>query len=122
MTVETEDLTRVIQRSSDLAVETARTLVDTAYVAPRQALELGQSVTRAMDANQQLSRDLTEKLVRQSFEAQTLWWQFFQSSMRLAFDSFTRATETGVAAGREQERIITAQTAAAEKSTVAAAQ
>jgi hypothetical protein len=121
MTVETEDVTRVMQRSNDLAVEAAKTLIDAAYIAPRQALELGQSAVRAMDANQQLSRDLTEKLVRQTFEAQTLWWQVFRTSMRLTFETFARATESGMAASREQERIVTADSATAEKRTAAAA-
>lgn len=117
MTIETEEVTRVTQRSNDLLVEAAKTLIDSAYVAPRQALELSQSVASAMDANQELSRALSEKLVRQSVEAQTLWWQFFQTSIGLTLETVTRVSEIGLAASRDQERVITGQTVTTEKRT-----
>jgi len=121
MAIETEEVTRVIQRGNDLAVEATQALVDGAYIAPRQTLELGQAALRTVEANHQATRDLTEKLVRQTFETQALWWRFFQTTLRLSAETFTRAAEVGLAAGREEERIITAQTAAIEKRAAAAA-
>jgi len=100
MSIETEEVVATAERSSDLAMETAQTLIDSVYFAPRQTIELSQAMLRTIEANQQTGHDLAGTLVKQTLEAQTRWWQFLQESVQTATDTFARVTEASLNGAR----------------------
>lgn len=120
MSIETEEVVDTAERSGDLVMETAQTLIDSAYLAPRQTIELSQAILHTMEANQQAGRDLAGTLVKQTLEAQTLWWQFLQESVQTTTDALARVTEASFNGARAEGGASAPRTVSTEKRVVAA--
>jgi hypothetical protein len=80
-------------RFNDLAIESAQSVVDSAYLAQRQNAEFLQSWLQALEANQQRTRELAGKLIGQMQEGQSLWLQFSQELFRNNLEAFTKAAQ-----------------------------
>lgn len=121
MTIEREEIVTAMERSSDLAIESAQSLVDSAYLAQRQALQLNQAVLNTIEANHQATRDLAGKLVRQTLEGQGLWWQFVRESFLTTADFYARATRSALDEANRDLTTASREVQAAEKRTAATA-
>lgn len=94
-TKNTKENDTVVDRMNDLAVESAQTFVDAAYLAQRQSAQLLQAWMNSLDNTQQSQREIAGRLVQQAQEAQNLLQQYVQQSFRTGVDTVTRATQTG---------------------------
>lgn len=92
----------VIDRLNNLAVESSLNTIDGVYTVQRQNLQFFQSYVETAQANQQIYRDLATKLVKQSQEAQSLWFQYWQDAFRTNVDRFTAAAQSGLKEVSEQ--------------------
>jgi hypothetical protein len=78
----------VIERVTALGVESTGTFMRSSTAAQQQSAELVQSWFRALDANQQVSQEITLRLVQQFSEASATWQRFLLSAAQTV-DPFT---------------------------------
>jgi hypothetical protein len=76
------------QRISSLNVDSATTLIDGAYTAQTQGVQLADAWLKVVAENQKVTRDLFVTLLKQATEAQGLWSEYVRESYRTNFDRF----------------------------------
>lgn len=74
--------TSTINRMNDLAVETTNTVVEGALLAQRQGVAVAQSVLNNLQQNQEANRTIATTMIKQAQEAQQLWAELAQESVR----------------------------------------
>ena len=84
----------VVNRMSNLAVESTQTLVDAAYLSQQQSAQLLQAWLNTLDATQKTQREIAAKLVKQAQEAQSLLQQFVRESLQSNVETFTKTTKS----------------------------
>jgi hypothetical protein len=91
-----------IDRVNSLLRESTETAFDTAALVQRQNLQLLQTWANALETNQQTFRGLTLRAIGQIQEAQRLWVDLAQESIKTGVETATNAAETGIKEASEQ--------------------
>jgi hypothetical protein len=81
-------------RYNTLTAETAQAFLDSAYLVQRQNAQFVQNWFGVIESNQQVSRELVGRLVKNGQEARSLWFDFLQDSVRNTTDLFVKAADT----------------------------
>jgi hypothetical protein len=81
-------------RYNTFTAETAQAFLDSAFLVQRQNAQFVQSWFGVVEANQQVSRDLVGRLVKNGQEARSLWYDLWQEGFRNTTDLFVKAADT----------------------------
>jgi hypothetical protein len=99
----------ITTRINDLVIESTQTALDGAYLAQRQNAQLLQSWYQAFEGNQQASRDIVGRLIKQGQEGRALWLQWVQASYRATAENFAHTAESQLREASEQISTVTRQ-------------
>jgi hypothetical protein len=83
-----------IDRFNTVVRESTQTAFEAAAAVQRQNVQLFQTWIGTLEANQQIARELTLRTLGQVQEAQRLWADLVQETVRTSVENVTNLTET----------------------------
>jgi hypothetical protein len=83
----------IIDRMNDLVAESTKNTLDAAFLAQSQSAQFAQTWLNTLTANQESTRAIATKMVRDAQQAQSLWLQLGQEIVRANTEAWNTAHE-----------------------------